>query len=1172
MKNLIFSFDIGYASIGWGVISQGNSTDIEDVDILGSGVVLFPADDCLASERRKFRGMRRNIRSRRLRILRVGKYLVDKGLISEDERATICSYAPFLLAAHALKDNKLSAHELWDVIRWYAHNRGYDGNSAWSREEEGSKEDSERVKIARQEMLNLGAETMCETVVKILHIGDFSGEREKKSSHFSYKKLNMAFPREVVIEEVRRILILQQKYHPQLTDALIAVLLDDISPEGRHYCQEVGVARIPRRYRGGLLFGQLIPRFDNRIIQSCPIAWATYFDKALAEGKTEKEAKCLADKFSKVPNKNSREFYRYRLARVIANIRADEKPLSREIRQKMMREAEEQGRLTRASLEAIIMESLGEVGTNLKNYFTLHPDSEAALVLDPALSMVKSVKADIAPYWAVLPQGAQKVFLAQLRQGKGISMHAVRAWLLVHALSTETLDAVVRSEQEKQEIKRKESEKKAPVDLWGKVWTPSALATGRAPYAREVLVQVVEEVLAGFDPSSPACSEDHPQGEDKERNGILYALNDPSSRVNAVLKERPLARLTNNHMVRHRLLIFERLLEEMVGEFAAGHADAISHVVVEVGRELSEFSGKKVKQIAADLGLRLSHFKKAVEVLEKANQERISSGIAPLTINGGLIRKCRIAQDMNWKCPFTGSPYSPDNLTTLEREHIVPYSKRKTNALSALVLTWPGVNKMKRNRTAWEFIQADQGKPVEDMPSLTIFSKEEYKKFVGALKTKGGHGDDERRREQRKKLLWVDAVVRKGSSAQCVDEKDEESQRPLAEFTEGAMTQSSHLMKLATRAVKHTLSGANVLSIPGFVTGEVRKSWNLLECLVEACPDVVEGNGVSEKAQDESLLDTSSAEGDLCREEMAGDVCLGSSDHSSGVNGGSSHKLKDKNEIRGITHLHHAVDALTLGLMTIYLPGHRNGKVWQMLGERNRNKRKSLAQDPDVARVYQLDSEQRGHVMPLSPVLKKKIAQSLAEGRVVRHIPADMSGAILEENFRGIVKIEGDFVHLRQYKDGKINETKENRLKLAGLQAEGRSAKLASIKAAIVVQGNYAVALDPQPSIIPHINVYKQLQALKKENGGKSVRLIKNGMLIRIHKHKDKKREGVWMVKSIKNNAKAVLLLDLQRPCYAIATTQKHQANWRNVYLSTLLGKNVEMEIMPFSYTGYSCS
>lgn len=62
------------------------------------------------------------------------------------------------------------------------------------------------------------------------------------------------------------------------------------------------------------------------------------------------------------------------------------------------------------------------------------------------------------------------------------------------------------------------------------------------------------------------------------------------------------------------------------------------------------------------------------------------------------------------------------------------------------------------------------------------------------------------------------------------------------------------------------------------------------------------------------------------------------------------------------------------------------------------------------------------------------------------------------------------------------------------------------------------------------------------------------------------------MVKSIKNNAKAVLLLDLQRPCYAIATTQKHQANWRNVYLSTLLGKNVEMEIMPFSYTGYSCS
>ncbi|MEG2236472.1 MAG: hypothetical protein RRY13_02300, partial [Akkermansia sp.] len=66
MNSIKFSFDIGYASIGWSVISSRDSsmTVPSSVDC---GVVLFPKDDCLASSRRSYRQLRRNIRASRQR-------------------------------------------------------------------------------------------------------------------------------------------------------------------------------------------------------------------------------------------------------------------------------------------------------------------------------------------------------------------------------------------------------------------------------------------------------------------------------------------------------------------------------------------------------------------------------------------------------------------------------------------------------------------------------------------------------------------------------------------------------------------------------------------------------------------------------------------------------------------------------------------------------------------------------------------------------------------------------------------------------------------------------------------------------------------------------------------------------------------------------------------------
>src|SRR5437016_2665200 len=78
--DLELAFDVGHSSIGWAVLendSKGSakrSTSLPDVG--ACGVLLFPADDCLASVRRQLRGQRRHARATRKRIERIAKLLL----------------------------------------------------------------------------------------------------------------------------------------------------------------------------------------------------------------------------------------------------------------------------------------------------------------------------------------------------------------------------------------------------------------------------------------------------------------------------------------------------------------------------------------------------------------------------------------------------------------------------------------------------------------------------------------------------------------------------------------------------------------------------------------------------------------------------------------------------------------------------------------------------------------------------------------------------------------------------------------------------------------------------------------------------------------------------------------------------------------------------------------
>ena len=135
--NILFAFDVNHSAIGWSVMQIGGGPSREVTDLLGCGVVTFGSNDCLASKRREFRRLRRSIRSKRHRIHRIKLLLKHLSIFSDQELNQAGCAWPWLLAARVLRGGELlNWKEMWDVLRWYAHNRGYDGNQNWCSQKE----------------------------------------------------------------------------------------------------------------------------------------------------------------------------------------------------------------------------------------------------------------------------------------------------------------------------------------------------------------------------------------------------------------------------------------------------------------------------------------------------------------------------------------------------------------------------------------------------------------------------------------------------------------------------------------------------------------------------------------------------------------------------------------------------------------------------------------------------------------------------------------------------------------------------------------------------------------------------------------------------------------------------------------------------------------------------
>jgi CRISPR-associated endonuclease Csn1 len=1029
--DLALAFDVGHSSIGWAVLQNNADASSANPALLGCGAVIFPADDCLASQRRAFRRQRRHIRSTRQRIARIKTLLAHLGVLTARDLDAPGGAWPWKLAARVLCGGEsLTWTELWDVLRWYAHNRGYDGNRRWSgADTEALKEDTAKEERARSLLSEFKEKhgkdgTMAEVFCDKLGIDPLG---KKRASTFRFKGLNAAFPREIVENEVRRIVREHfdklEKVDANLERALIGRDTKDEVAWKTIPCPQL---KLPARYQGGLLFGQLVPRFDNRIIMKCPITG------------------------EKVPTRHCREFLDFRWAMQLANVRVaaeheeELRPLTAENRCALDAEMRERGSMTKGEFKKAVRAVALCARDNLETML-MHPDAEDALLLDPIRKLTKSER--LRTIWPLLPETIQRRASNVWRRGKAITLLGLHQNIEILGASVAPFDAEIdRLVDAANTNKRRKDKPLTRAELLAEPLLVRPLA-GRAAYARPVLRQAFDEVMAGKHPA--------------EQGGCLFRTEE----ILSAQQKRKIDDQTNNHLVRHRLLMLERLQRDAVKEYAGGDASRIGKITVEVNRELRDMSGKTAKEKAQDLGLRLANFKSVAKKLEEAFAGK------NIHVSPGLIRKARVAQDLGWTCPYTAQKYDAFQLLNraVDKDHIIPRSERISDSLDSLVITFSAVNKWKGKRTALKFIEDEQTKPVPDLPNLSIVSLTQYKAFVEGLDTFKGHADDKRRKRNRQRLLGI----------RSYDEP---------EFTPGDLTQTSQLVRLGARVLKKAFADSKrqpvISSTPGRVTGIVRTGWNLLGCLATANPSVLDETG----------------------------------------------QAKTKTEIRDITHLHHAVDACVLALASHFIPS--NGAVLDLIAKRHLTEAEQMELRSVTKGLFNFSSERRFGLSELPRDLKEQLRHRLAERRVVQHIPSEMTGLPAQLNAWRVERIEGSrallFQRMRQ-SDGSrpVNRKDVEVTKLLGIQPESGGGKLKRIKAALILDKNYGIALEPEPIIIPFHKVWHRLSALKKTNHGKMPRLIRNGQLIVVPKGKF---IGLWRVFSVKNSAQKGPVLDLGRP------------------------------------------
>ena len=314
---------------------------------------------------------------------------------------------------------------------------------------------------------------------------------------------------------------------------------------------------IPKAYLGGLLAGQIKPRFDNRLAPRCPIDGV------------------------KTPLKSCEAFLAFRWAELLNHVRVgfmgqSLRPLAPAELKALDEGVRKTGRYTARDFKKAVRDLVACDHDNLDALLSGPDTDKDMLVRYPGLAQLDATFGIENFRQDEEAQKALRRLSHRLAKGKEV-------------LRTDILPLLVKDKTAKG--------KKAPADKLA-----AKLPTGRAPYSERVMRQAVAEIFAGKDP--------------RAEGGILYrdaTKEDP-------LPEKDIDRATNNHLVRHRIKILLRLLGDIVHDYAENNPARIGKLFVEVARDIKDFSGKKKKEIDSEIASfrrsALQAAQKAAEALE----------------------------------------------------------------------------------------------------------------------------------------------------------------------------------------------------------------------------------------------------------------------------------------------------------------------------------------------------------------------------------------------------------------------------------------------------------------------------------------------------------------------------------------------------------------------------
>jgi len=1134
---------------------------------------------------------------------------------------------------------------------------------------------------------------------------------------------------------------------------------------------------LPKRYQGGLLFGQLVPRFENRIIAECPVTYTrklpmlqrvsagqspydkslvwseedakqldrevAHFRKKLAllpAGASESDkrslAECFAADLAKVPAKNNLAFLDYRWAMLLANIKIRKtgetylkgeklRPLAPEERHEIDAEARElgfleyqreerdkkTGKATKPEFNELAdivrrVTGCGIENTNLDGFF-IPPDMREALKLVPIEKGTEAFRL----VWQELDDQLRRRFTIQMLNGTIQTPERICTELgkldKAHLADAIKADARAKAADKNGKISEERAAKLMATEFSCKK------LEGRARYHHDVLRQAWREVMRGEDPRKK-ISDEFFLPKPKQRDGCLVI----SDGAQCLLDEKPLASQTNNHLVRQRIQVLagnlrqdksgnirrtkagemvsrNSLLDDIIAEFAGGEERNIKTITIEVTRDLQEMSGKSNEEKKQVEGRKRSEHSAVAAMLAKelvdSNGERLKVNGTPVKV-GKYIKKAWIADDLAtgldgkkiWRCPYTlavGHNNPPilepkhlvfplNDAARLELEHIIPKSKRVANGMEAQVLTFRAVNQMKGQRSGLQFVKECGGRPVTELPGRRVMTEPEYRAFVESIAVRGATKQDVQRRKKRKELLLTEHWNEK-------------------EFVPRDLTNTAYVVKLAAEKLRvrfrHLGKDAPpVVYVPGSVTSAFRdKSWRIFRELAAVHPEVknemdkgderfrvgFDGDSPKERKEtgkqieslSEGLKEFLKKFGKESFTEAEKDAKTAELDSLFQACGQSALRRKVfwlkssfnlKQAIRDITHLHHAVDAATLGLVTHYLVPPQCGSLdgtlakyivkgslnnterdefrriyyslqlarnfWfhrerrlrfvgndyeeqqdnrenfigrcgeTLRGLIEKDAREALAHDEraqfeklvdelGLPRLFYFDTKNRLHIRDLRDDIKRQLHCKLGEaikGRMVQHVPADMSLMSVKENVKGYELLDGKWAKVHQQQrdptSGKPikKEQKVARDKLIGIGTE--NGKLAAIKGVLEVTGNMGVAFveqngdeeKPPPMLVIPLHAARQrLEEFQQTHIGKRVILIRKGALIRFT---NGLHSGtVWKVFEVNNHQKDGPLLKIGKPD-AVGLRTEPDLNYKVPGLRTRW-RDIELLELPFT-------